>query len=124
MKLNAVLLLIILPGIACAQEPWDIVPAMAESFCVGVPENAACKVPSPLNQRLRGVCCDGNCMYDVAKCGGKPKLSDEEVYDIFQKYTCREVPDGGYCDIPEAVPGWHRKLRKLLRRRSLHRPGA
>jgi len=104
MNIRFLLAVIAIAGLVCAQEPGEVVKAVAKSFCRGAADNSRCNIPAPYNGEMDGVCCGGQCMFEQSKCSPNMNMIPPyDVYGIFQRYSCKERKDGEACDIPAAI---------------------
>ncbi len=103
MRYLAILVLLSLTGLVCSQEPARIVDAFSKHICSGVSEGGSCKVPAPYDRELWGVCCNGKCTFRQDDCSGSRGQSSYDLYEVLQRYSCKEVEDGGDCDIPQGL---------------------
>ncbi|MCX6695577.1 MAG: hypothetical protein NTU61_04715 [Candidatus Altiarchaeota archaeon] len=104
MKFWFLFVVVLFCGFVAAQEPAEVVSAISKAVCVGVADNGSCIVPQPLNQKISGVCCGGQCVFDASECGkGMGYVTQYGVYEMFQRLTCRNASEGDECSIPEAV---------------------
>jgi hypothetical protein len=105
MKLQAAFVILLLVGGTCAQEGEDkIFWGIFRAFCDGVPHGKSCRFPHALTRDVESVCCRGLCHFGTDDCRfPMDEGKSHEIYELFQRYVCREQEDGRGCVIPASI---------------------